>query len=141
MYRQKILASFAEQSTSFNCSMNGESQIVFTINDPELWWPAGYGDQPLYTLNIELDGQTISKRIGLRKLELNTTQDRVGSSMEFQINAFPITAKGANWIPLDAMPSNETEARYRTLLQSAIDANMNMIRVWGGGQYESDLFL
>ena len=136
----QVSVEFGEHSKTVTCDKSGETKVSFAIAEPKLWWPAGYGEQPLYVLSVELDGQVINKRIGLRKLVLNTSEDNVGSSMEFQVNGFPITAKGANWIPVDAMPSNESESRYRALLQSAVDVNMNMIRVWGGGQYESELF-
>ncbi|MDO6765814.1 glycoside hydrolase family 2 protein [Agarivorans sp. 1_MG-2023] len=110
------------------------------LDNPKLWWPAGYGEQPLYTLQVSLAEQRIEKKIGLRKLELDTRADSHGSAMTFVINGCPITAKGANWIPLDAMPSRQTPQRYRQLLSDAKAANMNMIRVWGGGQYEADDF-
>ncbi|MDD9174359.1 glycoside hydrolase family 2 protein [Aliivibrio finisterrensis] len=137
---QQLTITFAEQTQTLLSNSSGESSTIFHIEDPKLWWPAGYGEQPLYTLNVELDNQSISKKIGLRQLELNNKADHIGSAMEFVINGFPINSKGANWIPMDAMPSLESEARYRELLSSAKDANMNMIRVWGGGQYESDMF-
>ena len=116
------------------------SQARIFIDNPKLWWPAGYGEQPLYLLQVKLADQLIEKKIGLRKLELDTRADSHGSAMTFVINDCPITAKGANWIPLDAMPSRQTPERYRQLLSDAKAANMNMIRVWGGGQYEVDEF-
>ncbi|WP_163131271.1 glycoside hydrolase family 2 protein [Agarivorans sp. Alg241-V36] len=119
---------------------SGLSEASIHIAEPELWWPAGYGEQPLYPLRVTLGEQLIEKKIGLRKLELNTQADSVGSAMSFVINDFPITAKGANWIPLDALPSKQTKQRYEALLTDAKAANMNMLRVWGGGQYESDAF-
>ncbi|AYV24530.1 beta-mannosidase [Vibrio mediterranei] len=122
-------------------STDGEvTSVSFTVETPKLWWPAGYGEQPLYDLNVTMDGQTINKRLGLRKLELNNAEDDIGSAMEFRINDFPITARGANWIPMDAMPARESKTRYESLLGDAVAANMNMIRVWGGGQYEADIF-
>nr|WP_086938544.1 glycoside hydrolase family 2 protein [Thaumasiovibrio occultus] len=125
------------------------------IFEPQRWWPAGYGEQPLYSLSVTLfDGGTyestsaedhheqhsIEKRIGLRELALNTQVDDAGSAMTFVVNGKAIMAKGANWIPLDAMPSQHTPERYRQLLDDAKAANMNMIRVWGGGMYERDVF-
>ena len=102
--------------------------------------PAGYGEQPLYQLNIRLDGQVIEKKIGFRDLHLDTSVDDIGSAMTFVVNGRPIMAKGANWIPVDALPSRHTKDRYQKLLQDAKAANMNMIRVWGGGMYEQDIF-
>ncbi|HIF9394566.1 TPA: beta-mannosidase [Photobacterium damselae] len=110
------------------------------VHQPKRWWPAGYGEQPLYPLEITLNEQSITKQIGFRQLELDTSLDDIGSKMQFVVNGQTITAKGANWIPLDAMPSQQTPERYRQLLQNAVDANMNMIRVWGGGSYEQDCF-
>ncbi|MUK50753.1 beta-mannosidase [Aliivibrio fischeri] len=137
---QAITVNFNDEIHTLISHESGETSTIFHIENPELWWPSGYGEQPLYSLTVELDEQTITKRIGLRQLELNNKNDEIGSAMEFVINGFPINSKGANWIPMDAMPSLESESRYRELLTSAKDANMNMIRVWGGGQYESELF-
>ncbi|TGA68853.1 glycoside hydrolase family 2 protein [Aliivibrio fischeri] len=137
---QAITVNFNDEIHTLISHESGETSTIFHIENPELWWPSGYGEQPLYSLTVELDEQTITKRVGLRQLELNNKNDEIGSAMEFVINGFPINSKGANWIPMDAMPSLESESRYRELLTSAKDANMNMIRVWGGGQYESDIF-
>ncbi len=90
-------------------SPNGEEQrelipitgsqtlVTFNVAEPLRWWPAGYGDQPLYSLTVELDGQIITKRIGLRELELVTEKDNVGESMSFRCNGVMVFAKGANW--------------------------------------------
>lgn len=137
---EPIEVVFGDQSQTVSSHISGQTSVKFTQSEPQLWWPSGYGEQPLYDLRVSVGGHCIGKKIGLRHLELNTEEDSVGSAMEFKLNGFPITSKGANWIPIDAMPSNENPERYRCLLQSAVDANMNMIRVWGGGQYESDTF-
>ncbi|WP_036827058.1 glycosyl hydrolase 2 galactose-binding domain-containing protein, partial [Photobacterium sanctipauli] len=121
------------------------------IAQPRRWWPAGYGEQALYSLDVQLYGaighsqtishsQAVSKQIGLRELELDTQTDAIGSAMTFKVNGKAIMAKGANWIPLDALPSSHTPERYRQLLENAVAANMNMLRVWGGGMYEQDIF-
>ncbi|MGF1688849.1 glycoside hydrolase family 2 protein [Photobacterium japonica] len=115
-------------------------QHTITIDAPKRWWPAGYGEQPLYPLTVTLNQQSITKQIGLRKLTLDTTVDEIGSAMTFMVNDRAITAKGANWIPLDALPARHTPERYRQLLEDAVTANMNMIRIWGGGMYEHDIF-
>ncbi|OEE60973.1 beta-mannosidase [Enterovibrio norvegicus FF-454] len=112
----------------------------FMISQPDRWWPAGYGEQPLYSLTVIVDGQRVEKRLGLRELHLDTQEDDAGSAMTFVVNGKPIMAKGANWIPLDAMPGKQTPERYRQLLEDAKAANMNMIRVWGGGMYERGVF-
>ena len=120
----------------------GENTLVhgLTIRDPKLWWPAGQGAQPLYELSTTLDGETTSRRIGLRKLEWVIEKDEIDHSFKCRVNGRDITMMGANWIPADAIPSRITPAVVRDLLESAVAANMNMIRIWGGGQYEPDFF-
>ncbi len=112
------------------------------IDNPELWWPAGLGDQPLYRIEVRLvrGGRTLdadSRRIGLRTLVLEQKPDRWGRSFQFAVNGLPFFAKGANWIPADSFPSRVTRWTYEHLLRSAVEAHMNMLRVWGGGIYES----
>ncbi len=106
------------------------------VRKPRLWWPNGHGAQPLYDLTVKVAGQTVKKRIGLRTIELVSEEDEVGRSFLFKVNGRPIFCKGANWIPVDAMPQRHTREVFDDLLTSAAAANMNMIRVWGGGQYE-----
>jgi len=118
----------------------GKASLSIDVDKPELWWPAGYGAQPLHDAVIEIPGDRQEKRIGLRKLELINEQDAAGMSMMFRINGVGIFAKGANWIPADALPSRITRPRIERLLREAVIANMNMIRVWGGGFYEFDDF-
>jgi beta-mannosidase len=116
------------------------------VFNPQLWWPNGYGGQPLYDVTVALygpDGAPLdqhAKRIGLRTLELRRRKDKFGESFVFVVNGVPIFAKGANWIPADSFPNRVTPERYRFLLQSAAQAHMNMIRVWGGGFYEEEVF-
>lgn len=116
------------------------------IDNPELWWPNGWGDQPLYDLSLTLKdaaGKVLDqthKRIGLRKLEVVREEDEAGRSFYFRVNDTPIFAKGANWIPADVFATRVQESHYDYLLKSARAAHMNMIRVWGGGIYESDTF-
>ena len=110
------------------------------VKDPQFWWPAGQGTQPLYPLTTSLDGEVTRRRIGLRKLEWVVEKDRIDHSFKCRINGRDITMMGANWIPADAIPSRITEPIVRDLLESAKAANMNMIRIWGGGQYEPDYF-
>lgn len=113
----------------------------------ERWWPSGYGDQKLYSLNvtISVNGQTATKtaRFGFRTVEIN--QDYTGTVVDgtefyFEINGVPIYAKGSNWIPADSFPERATDEYVRDLLLSTKEANMNMLRVWGGGVYETDYF-
>jgi beta-mannosidase len=119
--------------------------VNFTVSRPRLWWPAGMGAQPLYDLRARLlvGGRQVDEaaaRVGLRTVELRQRPDREGKSFTFVVNGVPVFAKGANWIPADSFPTRITRERYRQLVESARDANMNMLRVWGGGIYESDDF-
>jgi len=111
------------------------------IEDPELWWPNGMGGQPLYDVDVELvDGITVLDhrrlRMGLRTLSLDTS----GGSFAFACNGEPFFAKGANWIPADAVVGRTTPEQVRQLVDDAADVHMNMLRVWGGGIYEDDAF-
>ena len=119
--------------------------LKLSIPNPQLWWPAGLGPQKLYTLRARLlsggkVSDELSTRTGLRTLELRQQPDAAGKSFMFVVNGVPVFAKGANWIPADSFPERVTRERYRHLIESARDANMNMLRVWGGGYYEMDDF-
>ncbi len=118
----------------------GAATLVLSIPEPALWWPAGQGAQVLHDLTVTSGGAAATRRIGLRSLELDSTPDAAGRSFGFRVNGRAVFAKGANWIPADALNGRITPAAVRGLLQSAVDANMNMIRVWGGGRYEPDWF-
>ena len=119
--------------------------LPLEINQPELWYPAGYGAQPLYTFaaEVKIHGHVQDERsvsTGLRSVVLRRDLDKWGRSFEFVVNGIPVFGKGADVIPFDSFPNRVTEENYRRILQSAKDANMNMIRLWGGGYYESDEF-
>jgi beta-mannosidase len=122
------------------------ARVKLSIPDPTLWWPRGMGEQPLYTARVDLvDGEgaildSITRRIGLRTLGLDRHPDQWGESFQFVANGVPFFAKGANWVPADAFITRMTRERYAQLLRSAAEANMNMLRVWGGGVYEDDVF-
>ncbi len=116
-----------------------ETKLI--IPNPALWWPNGMGQQTLYTVRVVLDGvdtDVWEKKIGLRTLRLQRKRDQWGESFFFEVNGIPFFAKGANWIPGDALYTRFN--RYRDILKSAADAHMNMIRVWGGGIYEEEVF-
>lgn len=121
---------------------SGETKIVhvFEIETPRLWWPAGSGEQALYTLTVDLPTETVTRQIGLRTVELLTDPDADGSRFALKVNGREIFCRGANWIPADALFSRSSEEKTTDLLQSAVAANMNMIRIWGGGFYEADWF-
>jgi beta-mannosidase len=117
------------------------AEASLPIQDPALWWPAGHGPQTLHDLTVRLGDQVETRRIGLRAAELVTTPEADGGlGFKVRINGRDIFCRGANWIPADALAGRITPEDTRPLLQSAIDANMNMLRVWGGGRYEPDWF-
>ena len=114
--------------------------VELHVPDPQLWWPNGFGDQPLYRVVVEAFGSRIERRVGFRTLEVDREPDQNGESFTLVVNGVAVFAKGANWIPQDAMPGHADAGQLRWLLESAREANMNMLRVWGGGTYESDRF-
>ena len=120
----------------------GRQTIPFEISlmGPKLWAPAGYGDQHLSAVNVTLGGDTWKGKIGFRTLEWKNDEDTWGKSLTCVVNGRPVFAKGANWIPADALPSRWTPAVLTRHLEDLVAANMNLIRVWGGGIYESDWF-
>ncbi len=121
-------------------------QLTIHLANPQLWWPNGQGAQSLYTLEVEVLGAAgrligqWSRRIGLRTIQLDRHADAAGETFQFVVNGRPIFAKGANWIPAHSFVTGLTREHYARDLQSAAEAHMNMIRVWGGGIYESEKF-
>ncbi|WP_159479658.1 beta-mannosidase [Chryseobacterium sp. 18068] len=148
---------FAEQSGKYSYLINNETRdvslqqgsnkisIPFQITNPKLWQPNGWGESTLYDLKVSLkkDSKTLSsksERIGLRTIELVQEKDEKGKSFYFKVNGNPMYAKGTNWIPSDSFTPRITKEKYQKLIKDCKDANMNMIRVWGGGIYEDDEF-
>ncbi|KAG4293781.1 beta-mannosidase [Fusarium proliferatum] len=124
-----------------------DATTTFHIQDPALWYPVRYGKQPLYTIKatlLEDDNEidTISKKIGLRKLELveRELDGQPGTSFFFQVNNIPIFCGGSNWIPADNFIPRIAKERYRDWVKLVADGNQFMLRVWGGGIYEEDVF-
>ncbi len=126
----------------------GENSVSLPlqIDKPRRWWPVGYGAQDRYFVQARLgegkqEALQSSIRIGLRSVQLQREEDKDGGQgFGFVINGVPVFAKGANVIPFDAFPARVTRERLRRDLQAARDANMNMLRNWGGGYYEDDDF-
>ncbi len=125
--------------------VDGAAALALPVENPQLWWPNGLGGQPLYQVHVALRAgeRTLDERVyqvGLRTVELRREPDRWGESFDFVVNGVPIFAKGANWIPPDAFVARVTPEHLEHLVGSAAAANMNMLRVWGGGYYERDAF-
>jgi len=127
----------------------GKNEVKFyhQIENPKLWYPNGYGDQPIYSSNLFLRNSNTFEKIhsakvnfAIRTIELVNQKDSIGTSFYFKVNGQPIFMKGANYIPQDLFLSRVTNEKTEQLLKLVQEANMNMIRVWGGGIYESDFF-
>ena len=123
----------------------GTYTIPITINDPQLWWTHNLGDPFLYdfTINIKKGNTVIdhtSKKIGLRTIELVTEKDEKGEEFYFKLNGKPVYMKGANYIPQNIFLAAVQPQDREQLVNNVVAANMNMLRVWGGGVYENDLF-
>ncbi|MCR5190160.1 MAG: hypothetical protein K6C07_01955, partial [Bacteroidales bacterium] len=118
--------------------------LSFSIGEPKLWWPRGMGGQPLYDCRLTVGNASRSVRHGLRVVELRQQKDSIGESFTFYVNGKPVFARGANWVPASPYPGElqrkSGDAVYSRLLGDACAANMNMLRVWGGGFYEKDIF-
>jgi beta-mannosidase len=161
--RLQVSAQLQGAGTGLRCAFElldpeGRSVVVQTVPadvasatlnvaDARLWWPRGLGGQPMYTLVARLlDGARVlaegSRRIGLRTLSLvqAPVQGEAGSSFHFRVNGQDLFAGGANWIPDDNLLERITPARYRERVGQAAAANMNMLRIWGGGVYEHEAF-
>ena len=121
-------------------------EAAVKIQQPRLWWPVGHGDQPLYTVQAVLrvngvEMGSADRKTGLRHVRVNQSpHPQSGSYFIFEINDKPIFVKGGNFVPADMIVARTDRARYETLIDRALEANFNMLRIWGGGLYESDDF-
>jgi beta-mannosidase len=122
-----------------------EAEFQLTVGNPQLWWPNGYGEHPLYTVRAalcqfgrELDRKSL--RIGLRTVQLNREDEEKGQSFVFVVNGVDIYAMGADYIPEDSILARRNKARTEKLIHSCTRAHFNMLRVWGGGYYPDDFF-
>ena len=138
-YSRCTVTVHAEITKADGAKKEAVSRVV--VDRPKLWWPSGMGEQAMTEIAFAVEGVKMTKRIGLRKIETVMEPDADGGlSLGFRVNGVNVFAKGANWIPCDAYEHRQTPARYRDLLESAKAANMNMLRLWGGGQFEKDVF-
>lgn len=130
------------------CKTNadGVAAVDFVIENPKLWWPNDYGDQPLYIVRTTLldeDGtslESITRRIGLRTLTISQEKDEWGNVFAFCVNGVKIFTRGGNYIPDDCLYTRITEKKLDYILESCRRAHFNCVRVWGGGYYPSDAF-
>ncbi|MGG4128090.1 glycoside hydrolase family 2 protein [Paenibacillus illinoisensis] len=133
-----------EQAASLQAGVQ-TIEIPVSINEPKLWWSRGLGDPHMYSFVTEvLKGEQVladsTVKTGLRSIRLVRDKDEAGASFYFELNGVAVFAKGANHIPNDSFITEITAERYRHEIVSAAESNMNMLRVWGGGIYEEDVF-
>lgn len=131
-----------------------DASKTIVIEKPQLWWPNGYGKQPLYTVKVELvsgSGEAESnkdaavldiweKKIGLRTMEVSREKDEYGEEFAHKVNGVKIFAMGADYIPQDNILSRVNKERTKELLMHCVNSHFNCIRVWGGGYYPEDYF-
>jgi beta-mannosidase len=138
---REIVAEVAGERAAVSVA-HGEARATLSLRaaDAELWWPRGYGDQPLYDLRVAVGEVETGRRIGFRSVTLDVEADEDGSPFALAVNGKPVYVKGANWIPEDTFFPRVTRERLAERFDDAVDANMNLLRVWGGGIYESEDF-
>lgn len=146
----KVVYAYGEQADTLTRTVvlqPGKNSLSMPawIEKPHLWMPNGWGDPALYTFTatVSVDGKVVASReeaIGLRSIRVVMEDDKDGKSFYFEVNGKPMFAKGSNYIPGDALLPNMTGERYARLFEDIRAANMNMVRVWGGGIYEDDRF-
>lgn len=137
----KLIAS---RRVSLKKGLN-DIEVPFKLKNPKLWWCRGMGSQNIYDFKVELlvNGEVVcsdNRQTGVRKIDVVRDEDKDGKTFYFKINGEPVFAKGANYIPCDNFLPRVTRDIYRKTIKDAADANMNMLRVWGGGIYEDDYF-
>lgn len=134
------------RNQTLTADQNGRVTFTFDIENPHLWWPNGYGEQPLYNVTVTLQNntdeilETINRRIGLRTLTISQEKDQWGSEFAFCVNGLKIFTRGGNYIPEDCLYTRISRETQKYLLESCKRANFNCVRVWGGGYYPSDQF-
>ncbi|MFC1415058.1 glycoside hydrolase family 2 protein [Streptacidiphilus cavernicola] len=144
----RLRVSAGGQSATLDLSPEQDTaELRLQVQDVELWWPHSLGAQPRYETLVELLDpaadtvlDTWSRRLGFRTVALDTTADEHGSAFTIKVNGVPVFARGVNWIPDDVLPSRITPERYRLRLEQAKAANVDLVRIWGGGIYEDRAF-
>jgi len=137
-------AGAIEKDVEFAEGKNCNS-VSIRVDNPQLWWPVGYGQQDIYQLDVKLfaQGQLIDQKqesFGIRTVKLNRQPDDYGEKFQFEVNGQPVYVKGANWVPVSMFPGSDESVNYEKFLTAAVQANMNMVRVWGGGYFEAKGF-
>ncbi|MEO7061851.1 MAG: glycoside hydrolase family 2 protein, partial [Lapillicoccus sp.] len=146
----ELVAPDGKRLRASTVTTTASATIGLTVDHPQLWWPRGHGAQPLYQLTVKARHTTGGSRtdeldcwshaIGFRTARLRMEPDDDGTCFEFHVNGERIWVRGANWIPADCFPSRLKRVDYERGVRDAVEAGMNMLRVWGGGLYESDDF-
>ncbi len=158
-FKQKLIDNYVEvfvdvkaTSEDYKISLIYENELIpinknniTKIHNPKLWFPNGLGEQPLYTLKVELFHNNIvvdtwDKKVGLRELSIKREKDQWGESFAHCVNGIEFFGMGADWIPQDNLLPRITYEKTRKLLEACVDANFNCIRVWGGGYYPENYF-
>lgn len=141
----KLKAALGDQDITLHELKAGENIVELEISDPKLWWPTGEGEQNRYDLSLELSDEngvkdTFRTKVGFRDIKVQFPASDDGYGFEFHVNGKPLFIRGVNWIPNDAFVHRITKESLRRRLTQAKKANVNLIRVWGGGLYESEDF-
>lgn len=145
-YMVDVTLSYGEESYSTKGKVDRkQATVVFEVEDPKLWWTHDIGTPHLYQLKVELlaDGVKVDEKqddFGIRTIEVLRKDEEGNPCFTFVLNGEKMFAKGANWIPIDSFIGAVPDSRYKHLLKMSKDANMNMLRVWGGGIYEKEVF-
>ncbi|KAH7930093.1 glycoside hydrolase family 2 protein [Leucogyrophana mollusca] len=141
-------ATIVKESSIKTTSGSARAEFQFNPGDLDLWYPVGYGNQPLYTVEVQIADEqgkvldTKTEKVSFRRVRVvqDPLVDQEGTTFLFEVNNIRIFCGGSNWIPADSFLTTLTPERYRGWLQLLVDGNQNMIRVWGGGIYEPDVF-
>ena len=144
VYLDNSVKPVSQKTVLLKSGTNNESLKLF-IPNPQLWWPNGMGKPNLYSVKVILSDERgrldeITEKIGVRTIEVVQDKDSIGRSFYFRINGLPLFVKGSNHVPADALVSSISDKQYEDLVNDAVDANLNMLRVWGGAIYENDVF-
>jgi len=134
----EVTVSRGGESWSASGIVRVSGAIRVRVPRVELWWPVGHGEPHRYDVTVRVAGDTWTRKVGFRTVEVDTTPDEHGTPFVLRVNDRPVQVRGANWIPDHAFFTGIDEARLRRRVGDAVEANMNLLRVWGGGMYESE---